>query len=76
MMVNIHEAKTTFSKLIKQVQEGKKVVISKSGTPIVEIIPIQQKKTKRKPGALKGKIAIKADFDAPLPEDYLKDFEE
>ena len=29
----------------------------------------------RKPGRLKGKIKIAPDFDAPLPDDVLDDYE-
>lgn len=75
-MINIHEAKTHFSKLVDKAMRGEEVIIGKSGTPVVKLIAIQDKKPKRVPGALKGKIKIADDFDAPLPTDILKEFEE
>lgn len=73
-IVNIHEAKTHFSKLVEKAMNGEEVIIGKSGTPVVKLIAIQ-KKTKRVPGALKGQIRISDDFDAPLSADILEEFE-
>lgn len=72
--INIHEAKTQFSKLVDAASHGKEVIISKSGTPIVKLVAYSTNKP-RHFGVLKGKIKIADDFDAPLPEDFLADFE-
>src|SRR5690349_10686443 len=76
IQVNIHETKTNLSKLLEAALRGEEIVIAKAGVPIARIVPIEAEKKKRKPGALKGKIKIAADFDAPLPDDLLKHFEE
>lgn len=55
-VVNIHDAKSQLSMLIKKVLNGEKVIIAKNNQPIVEIVPIIKKK--RIPGLLKGKIEI------------------
>jgi prevent-host-death family protein len=73
--VNMHEAKTHFSKLVDSVMKGNEIVIAMAGKPVAKLTPIE-KKPKRRPGALKGKIKIAKDFDAPLPEDVLSDFED
>ena len=39
--VNIHEAKTHLSRLLEQVAAGERVVISKAGTPIADLVPHQ-----------------------------------
>ncbi len=57
-IVNIHEAKTHFSKLVDKAMKGEEIIIGKSGTPVVKLIAIRDKKTKRAPGALKGQIRI------------------
>lgn len=72
--VNMHEAKTHFSKLVDSVMKGNEVVIAMAGKPVAKLTPIE-KKPKRRPGALKGKVKISKDFDAPLPEEILSDFE-
>ncbi|RYF48524.1 MAG: type II toxin-antitoxin system Phd/YefM family antitoxin [Cytophagaceae bacterium] len=73
--VNIHEAKTQFSKLIDAVAHGEEIVIAKAGKPAAMLVPMPMQKPMRKPGAMKGKIKIAADFDAPLPDDLLAAFE-
>jgi prevent-host-death family protein len=73
--VNMHEAKTHFSKLVDSVMKGNEIVIAMAGKPVAKLMPIE-KKPKRRPGGLKGKIKIAKDFDAPLPEDVLSDFED
>lgn len=72
--VNMHEAKTHFSKLVDSVMKGNEVVIAMAGKPVAKLTPIE-KKPIRRPGGLKGKIKIAKDFDAPLPENILSDFE-
>ena len=74
-IINIHEAKTQFSKLIEAVSHGEEIVIAKAGKPAAKLVPIQAQKIERRPGALKGKIRIADDFDAPLPDDVLAGFE-
>ena len=73
--VNIHEAKTNFSKLIDAVGQGEEIVIAKAGKPAARLVPVQTQKPVRKPGALKGKIHVADDFDAPLPDDLQVAFE-
>jgi prevent-host-death family protein len=76
MKVNIHEAKTHFSRILARVGNGEEVIISKSGKPIARLVPIGEKLTQRAPGSAKGKVVLKKDFDAPLPKSILKGFEE
>lgn len=73
--VNIHEAKTNFSKLIDAVQHGEEIIIARAGKPAAKLVPISAIKPKRKPGSLKGKVKISKDFNAPLPDDLLEQFE-
>ena len=74
--VNIHEAKTNFSKLLARAMSGEEVIIAKAGTPIARLIPFIAKPAQRVPGSAVGKIVIAPDFDAPLPDDLLEAFEQ
>ena len=71
--VNIHEAKTNLSKLIKKVVNGEEVIIAKGNKPLIKMVLIGGNKPKRKVGSAKGKI-ISKDFDAPLDDfsEYLQ----
>lgn len=68
MMVNVHAAKTQLSRLIDDAASGKEVVIAKAGKPVVRLMPIGAGRPRTGFGALKGKIRMAADFDAPLPK--------
>ena len=74
-IINIHEAKTHLSRLVEEVSKGQEILIAKSGKPMAKLIGLKPAKPTRKPGFLKGKIKITADFDAPLPDDLLDAFE-
>lgn len=76
LKVNIHEAKTQFSKLLKRVGNGEAIIISKAGKPIARLVPINEITEKRLPGSAKGKVFIAEDFDAPLPESIMTPFEQ
>ncbi|MEW6624999.1 MAG: type II toxin-antitoxin system Phd/YefM family antitoxin [Bacillota bacterium] len=73
--INVHEAKTHFSKLVARVISGEEFIIAKAGKPVARLLPIKEKASKRLPGSGKGKIFINPDFNSPLPEDMLKEFE-
>jgi prevent-host-death family protein len=67
--VNIHEAKTQFSKLVDRVLQGEEVVIAKAGRPVARLVPLPPRVPRRTPGSARGLIEIGPDFDEPLPED-------
>ncbi|MBI5506529.1 MAG: type II toxin-antitoxin system Phd/YefM family antitoxin [Deltaproteobacteria bacterium] len=73
--VSIYEAKTRLSHLVDQALRGEQVVITRHGRPVARLVPAQQARKPRRLGALKGKIRVAADFDAPLPNDVLALFE-
>jgi prevent-host-death family protein len=72
--VNIHQAKTQFSKLINSVCCGEEIVIAKAGKPVARLLPYEMPGKKRVPDLDKGLFVVPEDFDAPLPEDVLREF--
>lgn len=65
----MHEAKTNFSKLVKQVEAGEEVVVARAGEPVAKIVAYSAPKLARQPGSMKGKIWIAPDFDE-IPEEF------
>ena len=65
-----HEAKTNLSRLIAEALAGGDVVIARGSVPVVRLVPVETV-GRRNFGALKGRIAIDARFDEPLPDDEL-----
>lgn len=74
--VNIHEAKTHLSRLLARVAAGEEVVIAKGGKPVARLVPFEQRAQDRVPGRERGRIRIAEDFDASLPEELQRAFEE
>ena len=74
--VNVHEAKTQLSKLLRQVATGEEVSIANRGVPVARLVPVSSSKPKRNLGAYGNTIKIADDFDAPLPNSILDAFEE
>ena len=73
--VNIYHAKTHFSKLVEQASQGEEIIIAKAGKPLAKLVPLGVTRTLRKPGLLKGKIHVGDDFDRPLHNTVVANFE-
>lgn len=71
-IVNVHEAKTHFSKLLARAHTGEEIIIGKAGKPYAKLVPLVPV-TERIPGIAKG--AVTDLFFEPLPEDELKVWE-
>lgn len=71
---NIYEAKAQFSRLIDRALAGEEVVVAKAGRPLIRFVPVEMH-GRRVGGALRGLVEIADDFDAPLSEEELEDFE-
>lgn len=74
-IVNIFEAKTNLSKLVTRAEQGEEIIIARNGKPAARLAPLRPVKKPIVFGLLKGKIHVPDDFDAPLPEDVLAEFE-
>jgi prevent-host-death family protein len=62
-VVNMHEAKSSLSRLVARALAGEEVVIARNGEPVVRLVPIAKKRETRVPGRGKGKIWISPDFE-------------
>ena len=72
--VNIHEAKTQLSKLLRRVSAGEEIIIARSGKPIAKLVAVDDE-PKRVFGLDRGLYEVPGDFDAPLSEEMLNEFE-
>jgi prevent-host-death family protein len=60
--VNIHEAKTHFSKLVRRAEAGEEIVVRRGDDPVARIAPLKKRKggvTGR--GSMKGEIWMVSD---------------
>ncbi len=72
--INIHEAKTQFSQLIRRVAAGEEIIIARAGQPVARLVPVESP-PQRIMGLDEGLFEVPDDFDAPLPDDILAEFE-
>ena len=74
--INIHAAKTQLSRLVDQAAAGEEIVIARAGKPVARLVPLAPPAPqKRVLGRMAGRLVAHADFDAPLPDDLLDEFE-
>ena len=67
MEVNIHQAKTHLSKLLRRTMQGEEIIIARAGVPIARLVGFEPKKTRRALDVDRGLYKVPEDFDAPLP---------
>ncbi len=74
--IGFEEAKRDVAILFQRVEAGEMFVVLKAGQPVAEIKPIPVAQTKPRPyGLCAGQFIVPDDFDAPLPENILQEFE-
>jgi prevent-host-death family protein len=73
-IVNMHQAKTTLSRLVERARAGEEIIIAKAGEPLVTLVPVKRRIKPRVPGKWRGTVWMAEDF-AELPDDILDAFE-
>lgn len=66
LVVNMHEAKSNLSRLVKRAAAGEEITIAKNGKPIALLTRLPSKAKKIPWDIFKGKMEMTEDFDAPL----------
>jgi prevent-host-death family protein len=62
-IVNMHQAKSSLSRLVERALAGEEVVIARNGEPLVKLVPVPKQLRPRLPGRLKGKVWMAPDFE-------------
>ena len=73
--MNVHEAKTNFSKLLERVEHGEEVIIHRANVPVARLVAARPV-MKRALGWAEGEFVVPEDFNAPLPPELEKAFYE
>ncbi len=74
-IINIHEAKTHLSRIVDEVAAGAEVIIAKAGKPLARLSPLVGVRKPKRLGLLKGKIRVPKDFNSPLDDEIIGEFE-
>jgi prevent-host-death family protein len=64
--VNIHEAKTHFSKLVRRAEAGEEIVVRRDREPVARIVPLKKKR-----GGVSGRGSMKGEIWM-VPEGEMK----
>ncbi len=72
--INIHEAKTHLSKILKRAEAGEVIIIARAGRPIAKLVAIHDDVNERRAGRYAGLGSISEDFDDSLPSETLEAF--
>lgn len=72
--VNIYDAKTQFSKLVKRVRAGEEIIIADAGRPVAKLVPIEAPIAPRVLGADRGQLQITDDAFAPMTPEELAEW--
>jgi prevent-host-death family protein len=72
---NIHDAKTNLSRIIARVERGEEIIISRAGTPVAKVVPLNHRVDRAGRGSLAGQLAMADDWDSPeVNESIARDF--
>jgi len=74
--VSLYDAKTNLSSLVERAAAGEEIVIAKSGRPRARLMPLEDTRALRVSGKGKGRWRLGRAFDAPLPDDLIRGFED
>lgn len=72
--VNVHQAKTQFSRLIDAAHAGETILLAKDGRPWARLMPLEADAPRRQPGLLRDLIELPSteEWLAALPEEELE----
>jgi len=73
MSYTVHQAKTNLSRLIREAEKGKDVVITRGKKPVAKLVPISSTAKKRIPDMLKGQIWSAPDAFDPLTDEEMRE---
>jgi len=72
--VNVHEAKTHLSRLLKRAHDGEEIILAKAGRPYARLVPLETTFSPRQPGRIKG--CVEEALLDPLPAEELAAWEQ
>ncbi|MDR3751238.1 MAG: type II toxin-antitoxin system prevent-host-death family antitoxin [Terracidiphilus sp.] len=78
MAYTVHQAKTHFSRLLKEAEAGQEVIVLRGKKPVAKIVPIDAPSEKKQPfrliGAYRGRIHFDDSAFDPLTDEELAEY--
>ena len=74
--IRIEDTLTDWTNCLKRVEAGETVLVFRGDRPVAEIKPVIPNRKKPRPfGLCAGEFTVPDDFDDPLPDTVVSDFE-
>ena len=70
--ISVHEAKAHFSDLLRRVEAGETIIVTRHNSPVAEIKPIVAKQIRL--GVFEGEFEIPSTAFAPLTNEEMKEW--
>ena len=75
MAYTVHQAKTHFSRLLKEAEAGKEVIVMRGSKPVAKIVPISPNGLKKRvPGGFEGLVQADDSAFDPLTDEELVEY--
>jgi prevent-host-death family protein len=69
MEISVAEAKNRFSQLIRQMEEGEPILITRNGKPVAQLVPAPQSRRTVVLGGMRDRIRLLPGWDDPVDLD-------
>jgi antitoxin (DNA-binding transcriptional repressor) of toxin-antitoxin stability system len=73
--ISVQDIQQDPDSFLRRVEAGEALIVVRGGQPVAEVRPLLSADGPRPYGLCAGAFFVPADFDAPLPEDVLAEFE-
>ena len=67
--VSVADAKNHLSELLRLAAEGERVVITRNGKPVAQLVPAPRNRRAVRFGAMRGRVHLKPGWDDPIDID-------
>jgi prevent-host-death family protein len=75
-IVSVQDLQQNPATFLDQVEAGERILVSRGGRPVAELLALPAHNTGLRPfGLAAGAFVVPNDFDDPLPDEFLSDFE-
>ena len=74
--IKIQEIKRDLQAFLRRIEAGESLIVVRDDQPVAEIMPLVASVREPRPfGLCAGKFTVPADFNEPLPEEILREFD-
>lgn len=74
--ITVQDIQRDFPDFLRRVESGESFLVVRDEQPLAEVRPVAKAAAGPRPfGLCAGQFTVPADFDSPLPDEILKEFE-